>query len=357
MRRLVPVLIAIGLLGPPVGAVSFYFTPDVPTDDPSGATTTIFLPWDVVRYDPGGYSLKLTLPSGTAIDGLHQLCNGDWLLSFESSATLGATTYDPRDVVRYDPVAGTYSLFFGGAGAGVPVGSDVDGLFLVAGDASALVVSFDVPTTIGAATYEPADLVRYSGGTFSLYFDGSAATPPIPSAVNVTGSDRRGNLRILTFDVPATLGAATYLPGELVSWDGTTFASFWADPGWPLSSRLDAWTFLPDPGEVPTIRVNKSMLVPGNLSISWAASSSAGAEDYGIYEGRMGLWYSHTAIDCSDSGADRVEEVMPGAGNRYYVVVALNPDLEGSYGRDSSGIERPQGSPGACRAAQGFDCP
>jgi hypothetical protein len=355
MRRLLPMLIALGLLGPPVGAVSFYFTPDVPTNDPTGATTTIFLPWDIVRYDPGAYTLALSLPSGTAVDGLHRMCNGDWLLSVESPATLGATTYDPRDVIRYNSLSNTFSLFFGGAGAGVPVGADVDAAFLVAGDSSDLIVSFETPTTIGAATYEPADLVRWAGGAFSLYFDASMATPPIPIDVNVTGADRRGNLRIMTFDVPATLGA-TFLPGTLVSWDGTTFASYQSDPGWPASSVVAAMSFLPDPGEVPSIRVNKSLLVPGNLSISWAASLSAGAEDYGIYEGSVGSWYSHTAIDCSDNAADRVEDVIPGGGNRYYLVVALNPDLAGSYGRRSSGAERPVGA-SACRPAQGFDCP
>jgi len=356
MRRLMPMLIALGLFGPPIGATSFYFTPDVPTTDPSGATATVFLPWEIVRYDPGGYGVVLTLPPGTPVDGLHQMCRGDWLLSVEVPTTLGGVTYEPTDVVRYDPLAGTYSLFFGGAGAGVPQGSDVDAVFLIADDASDLVLSFEIPTAIGAATYDPADLVRYSGGTFSLYFDASAAVPPVPQSLNVTGADRRGRLRVLAFDVPAALGA-TYLPGELVSWDGATFASYFLDPGWPLSSVVAALSFLPDPGTVPLMRVDRSMLTAGDLTIRWAASSSVGGEDFGIYEGSLGTWYSHTAIDCSDAGSDRVEEVTPGAGNRYYLVVAMNPDVEGSYGRDSSGAERPVGSPTACRIGQGLDCP
>lgn len=356
MRRLVPLLIALGLCGPPIGATSYYFTPDVPTTDPSGATATVFLPWQVVRYGPGGYSVALTLPSGTSIDAVHRMCNGDWLFSFEVPTTLGGVTWDPADVVRFSPLAGTWALFFGGAGAGVPPGVDVDAAFLVAGDASDLVLSFEIPATVGAATYDPADLVRWASGAFSLYFDASAAVPPIPQSLNVTGSDRLGPLRILAFDVPATLGPS-FLPGELVAWNGASFASFHLDPGWPLSSVAAAMSFLPDPGQVPKLQVDRSLLTPGDLTIRWAASSSVGAEDYGIYEGALGSWYSHTAIDCSDAGADRIEEVTPAAGNRYYLVVAMNPEVEGSYGRDSSGAERPAGSPNACRIAQGFDCP
>jgi len=356
MRRFLLVMSVVAIASPPALATSYLFCPDVPTDDPSGASAAIYLPWDVARNDSGAYSLVTSFPQGTPVDGLHRMCNGDWLISVETPTTLGATTYDPRDVVRYSPGSGTWSLAFGGAAAGVPVGSDVDAVFLVGGDASDLVLSFDVPTRISATTYEPADLVRWSGGAFSLYFDASAASPPVPDAVNVTGADRRGSLSVLTFDVPATL-TATHLPGELVSWDGTAFASLYADPGWRTSSRLDAWSFLPDPGDVSTMLIGKSLLVPGGLRIAWGMSASAGAEDYGIYEGTLGTWYSHTAIDCSDNGSDRVEEVVPGAGDRYFLVVASNPDLEGSYGRHSNGTERPMGSPSACRAAQGFDCP
>lgn len=356
MRRLVPMLIALGLFGPPIGAASFYFTPDVPTSDPSGATATVFLPWEIVRFDPGGYSVVATLPAGTAIDSLHLMCSGDWLVSVEVPTTLGGVTYDPTDVVRFDPLLGSYSLFFAGAAAGVPRGSDVDAAFLVAGDTSDLVLSFEGPAAIGAATYDPADLVRYAGGTFSLFFDASAAVPPIPGALNVTGADRLGGSSVLAFDVPASLGA-TYLPGELVSWNGVTFASFHLDPSWPLSSVVSALSFVPHPGRVPWMRVDRSALTPGDLTIRWGAGSSAGAEDYGIYEGSLGSWYSHTAVDCSDAGSDRIEELTPGTGNRYYLVVALSPDVEGTYGRDSIGTERPVGSPNACRIAQGFDCP
>src|SRR5881296_1363186 len=97
-----------------------------------------------------------------------------------------------------------------------------------------MILSFDIPTTIGAVTYDPADLVQFqrTGPLCSnwmivgLAFDASAAAPPVPITTNVTGADERGALTVLSFDVPTTLGAATFMPGDLVSWNGAAFALF-----------------------------------------------------------------------------------------------------------------------------------
>lgn len=357
MRRLIVLLVVLAMASLPALAISYYFVPDVPTD--LGGVT--YLPWQIVRNDSGVYSLRLMLPVDTPIDALHQMCNGDWLFSVEATTELppgSGAFFDPRDVIRYSPVPGTYVAFFGGAGAGIPDGFDVDGAFLVGNDSSPLVLSFDVPTTVGGTTFDPADLVRYQAGAFAPYFDASAATPPIPDTVNVTGSDRTGALRVLTFDVPASLGA-TFLPGELVAWNGASFASYYSDPGWPVESVANALSFLADPGRVPppTLRVARSVLTPGYLRLTWGPSTSAGAENYGIYEGTIGIWYSHTAIDCDDALGDRTEEVSPQAADSYYIVVPFNANDEGSYGTRSSSIERPVGSPLTCKPAQGLDCP
>src|SRR5262249_16083393 len=80
---------------------SFYFSPEAPVTDPFGATTAIFSPWQVIRNDAGTYTLKLSLPADTSLDGAFQMCNGNWLLSVEAPTTLGGVDFDPRDVIRY----------------------------------------------------------------------------------------------------------------------------------------------------------------------------------------------------------------------------------------------------------------
>ena len=81
----------------------------------------------------------------------------------------------------------------------------------------------------------------------------------------------------------------------------------------------------------------------------WAASCSTGAEDYGIYQGTIGAWYSHALLDCDDAGADLTEQITPAAESSYYLVVSNNSQAEGSYGNCSVGVclaadERPAGT-------------
>jgi len=367
MRRLLLLLGVLGLAALPAWAVSFYESPDVPTDDPSGVT---YLPWEIVRYDSGIYSLKFAHPVNTPLDALHQFCTGDWLLSVEAPTDLGGIPYEPRDLIGFDGV--NYGLVFCGGPIGVPSGSVVDAAFILGPDTGDLVVSFDVPTdlsAIGGADYEPADLVQFTRtgpacsnwALVGLFFDASAAVPPVPLSDNVTGADFEGGRTILTFDVPTAIASPDFLPGELVSWDGVAFASYYLPAAWPISSRVDALAFPPDPGSVPRVgpprlTLAKTVAFPPSIELRWGASTSAGAEDYGIYEGTVGAWYSHTAIDCHDNGADLREVITPGGGNRYYLVVPHNPNVEGSYGTDSSGAQRPPGTV-TCRPTQGLDCP
>jgi hypothetical protein len=333
-------------------AVSFYLAPDVP-----GRVAVVqTLPWLIFRNTSGAYSLAETLPQFWELDGIHRLDSGAWLVSFEAPETIGATTYDPRDIVTYS--AGTFSLYWSGAAAGVPASANVDAVLLDGGDSGTLVVSFDVPMTIAGITYEPADLVKWTALGFSLYFDASAAVPPIPMTTNVNDAALAGGKIILTFDKPTTLAGITYRQGELVAWDGVSFSSYYFDPLWPRGVALGSLAMLSAPGSIQhTLNIDKTVLTPGNIRLLWSASCSTGAEDYGIYQGQLGAWYSHNRIDCHDDGTPLQEEITPSAGNRYYLVVPLHPNDEGDYGFASSGSARPPGG-ARCRSTQQLQpCP
>ena len=107
---------------------------------------------------------------------------------------------------------------------------------------------------------------------------------------------------------------------------------------------------------VAPISVTRST-TPGRLVIAWTPSCSSGAADYGIYEGLLGNWYDHRALDCSDDGADLTEEIAPADGDRYYLVVPFHSTAEGSYGTNGSVAERSAGN-GTCVNTQAIDaCP
>jgi hypothetical protein len=121
--------------------------------------------------------------------------------------------------------------------------------------------------------------------------------------------------------------------------------------------RSQAVSLLAAPGTIPAnLHVHKSDVTPGDLRITWQASTSVGAEGYGIYEGTIPSWTSHGLKDCTDDAPEFEEEIAPQAASSYYLVVPNNANGEGSYGVQSSGTERPQGTP-ACRPVQDLGCP
>jgi hypothetical protein len=378
MKRLLVFCVVLGLAGSLARAATpLLISSDVPTTE--SATLTTLREFQIYRYVvPASYTLTLTIPGNPKLDGIHKMDRaGNWLFSVEAANNLGGALAgadaDPRDVIRYDAAAGTYSFFFCGAAVGIPSGANVDALYLDGGDAGALIESFDVPVTMGAFTFDPADLVRFvrtgpACGNWALAaanpdFDASAAGTGIPSSVNMLDAASVGALRIFSLDVPADLGppgVVTYLPGQIVAWNGAAFSLYEPLAGWPLSSTVDGLSTMGNPGIIPaTLLVNKTAFPQLDLSdviLSWAASCSEGASDYGIYEGTIGAWYSHTAVDCADGGVPLTEQITPGAGSRYYLVVPHNTMTEGSYGQRQNGpppvfVERPVGA-AQCVAVQ-----
>jgi hypothetical protein len=362
MRRGNWIRAALFLAAPAVwGASPLYVTPDVPTN--SSVSPTTMMPWQIFRYDGAGpsYTLVFTVPGNPHLDGIHKMDGvGDWLFSVEASSNLGGMLpggADPRDVVRYDASAATYSLFFCGASLGVPPYANLDSVTLEKGDKGDLIAGFDVPTTIGAFTFDPGDLVRFTPtgaagcaawmlSAANPAFDASAAGAGVLRSSNVTDSLGAAMTPTVSLDVPSTLGppgAVTYVPGQLVAWSGAAYSVYEALAGWPISSGIHGISGLANPGTVPTT-ITLGKAPAGDIIVNWAASCADGATDYGIYEGTIGTWYSHTLKDCNDAGGDRTEQITPAAGNRYYLVVANNFQAEGSYGQATSGAERPVGT-------------
>jgi len=109
------------------------------------------------------------------------------------------------------------------------------------------------------------------------------------------------------------------------------------------------------PGRAPTtMRVER--LPAGDLELRWNAPACSGAADFAVFEGSIGNWTSHQSVICTDTAGDLRETLPPAAGNRYYLVVPIDAQSEGSFGVDSSGAERFRPATAGCRAVQDLTC-
>jgi hypothetical protein len=93
----------------------------------------------------------------------------------------------------------------------------------------------------------------------------------------------------------------------------------------------------------------------GDITLSWGTSCVSSDDDYEVYEGTIGSYYSHGSKFCSTGGSTSITFTPP-ATDRYYLVVPRDDLNEGSYGFDGNGDDRPPGSP-VCRPQDYGGCP
>lgn len=324
----------------PVGAVSY----DLAVDVPSTLGGSDYAPNQIVRSDDATYALDLVLPDGLQLGALHRKPDDVWLFAPAHPVELGAVPYEPRDVVAYD--GSEYTSYLQGSAAGIPDGARIDALFL--DSAGRAVLSFDIPVELGGTIYGPSDLVLKEAVGFSPYWDAQAAG--VPPGSNLVGAAEDGaGVLLLTFDVPTDLGATTCLPGDLVRWEGgTAFSVYFRDVAWPAGSQLRDFAFapvaagyVPDGADVPGTRLLVDKAGGEWLMLSWGPSCLSTDNDYELYEGALGDFTSHTAMLCSTGGVLAIT-VTAAPGSAYYLVVPRNAMREGSYGLDSSDEQRPQ---------------
>lgn len=90
-------------------------------------------------------------------------------------------------------------------------------------------------------------------------------------------------------------------------------------------------------GGIP-LTLSKTAL--NEVRLSWGASCMPGDSDYAIYGGILGQFQTHVRLVCSTGGATDMTLASSGGDRTYFLVVPRNATNEGSYGVDSSGVER-----------------
>jgi predicted small secreted protein len=121
------------------------------------------------------------IPVGTHIDAIYQPdpipVGPDSIFSVSTTVTLpGLGAVDDEDLVSYS--AGVFTMVFDGSAAGVASALDVDAIHGVTGPAGWL-LSFDTSGTVGGVTFDDEDVLRYDSGlgTYAMYMDASLGDP------------------------------------------------------------------------------------------------------------------------------------------------------------------------------------
>ncbi|CUS02627.2 protein of unknown function [Candidatus Promineifilum breve] len=96
------------------------------------------------------------------------------VFSPKKTGTIEGLAYADEDVLEYDGATCEWLMVFDGSAVGLPSSANVDALAI---DGSDLYLSFASPLAVPGipGSTDDSDVVLYSGGAFSLYFDGSAA--------------------------------------------------------------------------------------------------------------------------------------------------------------------------------------
>jgi hypothetical protein len=204
---------------------------------------------DVVRYDTLTDTSTLlfdedAFTSGPEdVDAFELLANGHMIISALSTATLGGLTFSRGSLAEYDPVSGTATLFFDEALFGAP--ANVDGVAVL--PSGNLVLSTDASQTLGGLAFRDGDLVEYDpiAGTATLFFSEDL----FGGDENVDAVDVLPDGRIvLSTAANATLGGLSFRNGDLALYDpGTGTATlFFSEDNFSASEDVDA-VAVPEP--------------------------------------------------------------------------------------------------------------
>ena len=144
------------------------------------------------------------LPAGADLTAYHALPNGDLLMAFDITLTLGSETIHTGDVVRFD--GNDYTLEFEASAQGGPAGAKIDAL---ASNGSDLLLSFDTTVSLSGETFDDADLVQITGAGFVRFFDSAGAGVPPGMDLDAAAVDADG-LLYLSFDISGSLGGIDF---------------------------------------------------------------------------------------------------------------------------------------------------
>lgn len=297
--------ITLALSGLPANAAAYHYNPvsgvhwlvfDTTVALPGGITAT---PRDIVAWNGSAYSLLLDgaaagIPAGVAIDALTTWSGADFLLSIDTTATLGGLTAGPADVVRYS--GGVWTMQIDVGGTGVPAGVNLDGLEYLP-DNGHILASFDIAGTVGGVNFNDEDILEFMGvsvwemayqaASFNAAwgpanmggFSAQAMPPGVPGVLQFSAPTYSVNESGVTASITVTRtgGAAGAVSVQYATADGTA-----AQPGdYTSAANTLSWADGDAAAKTFTVAINDDAQVEGNETVLLALSSPGGGATLG----------------------------------------------------------------------------
>jgi len=204
---------------------------------------------DIARYDTVSgvatlYFSEDNFSGNENIDALHILPNGNILLSTDGGATLGGLTFRDGDVVQYNPLTNSATLFF--SEDLFTNSANVDGFSVLAN--GHYVISTSASETLAGVTFRDGDLVDYNPltGTASLFFNENLFSQDEDiDAVHVLSD---GSI-LLSTTSGATIGGLTFLAGDVIRYVPSTNTATVVLPQstFTAAENVDGVFFAPEP--------------------------------------------------------------------------------------------------------------
>jgi len=245
-----------------------------------------------------------------------------------------------RAISALQPVSLHRLLADWGEGTSDPIGEEGGGVASTPGDATWIHRFFDTirwsgPGAAGDFVTTPSTTVQV--GPIGVYT--FLSTAAMVSDVQMWLDNPAGNFGWILIGNEATLSTTKRFDSR-----SNPIAS--AQPALTVefSTGQAGAGHVPDGGQVPGPPLTVAHAGSGTIRLSWGGSCLAGDSDFEIYAGDMSDFTRYGPMFCSTSGATTVT-FTPATGSEFYLVVPRNAGREGSYGVNSTNVERPPGNP------------
>ena len=195
------------------------------SDIPVTIGSATFEERDIIYYDASSFSLHLSgsdlgIPDGVNIDAFGY-SQGDILFSVDIPISLNGVAYTERDLILYDGT--NFSKLLDGSAIGIPEGARIDAATVLS-DGS-IVFSLDIPVTLGVIPFKAHDLIVYNGSSFNPYFNGSENG--IPEGADVDGVCVSPEDEILfSLDIPCSLNGLEVKDKDIIKWSEGSFSLY-----------------------------------------------------------------------------------------------------------------------------------